>query len=181
MALSPSFARTLTPDEALARAAADAPQKARSFLSASPRLIHTGKLASLTTCYIFTTDRATLILGADELSKPVLGYIDRPVTDRTQMPDQLKWWLEEYGREIEHANNAQASGVMTSGTAAPAREAAERTNITPLLATTWDQLSPYNMLTPDPNTTVTGCVATAMAQVMKYYNYPSRVAQAPSA
>ncbi len=50
MALSPSFARTLTPDEALARAAADAPQKARSFLSASPRLIHTGKLASLTTC-----------------------------------------------------------------------------------------------------------------------------------
>lgn len=173
MALSPSFARTLTPDEALARAAADMPQKARSFLSASPRLIHTGKLASLTTCYIFTTDRATLILGADELSKPVLGYIDRPVTDRTQMPDQLKWWLEEYGREIEHANNAQASGVMASGTAAPAREAAERTNITPLLATTWDQLSPYNMLTPDPNTTVTGCVATAMAQVMKYYNYPS--------
>ena len=173
MALSPSFARTLTPDEALARAAAAAPQKARSFLSSSPRLIHTGKLASLTTCYIFTTDRATLILGADELSKPVLGYIDRPVTDQTQMPDQLKWWLEEYGREIEHAQNARTtSKVMAVASTAPAREAAARTDIAPMLATTWDQVSPYNMLTPDPNTTVTGCVATAMAQVMKYYNYP---------
>ncbi len=174
MALSPSFARTLTPDEALARAAADAPQKARSFLSSSPRLIHTGKLASLTTCYIFTTDRATLILGADELSRPVLGYIDRPVTDQTQMPDQLKWWLEEYGREIEHANGAQASGSVKAAAPAPAREAAARADIAPMLATTWDQVSPYNMLTPDPNTTVTGCVATAMAQVMKYYNYPPK-------
>lgn len=176
LALSPSFARTLTPDEALARAAADAPQRTRSFISASPRLIQTGKLASLSTYYIFTTDRATLILGADDLSKPVLGYIDRPVTDQTQMPDQLKWWLEEYGREIEHAVNAQASGSLkaAAATQAPTREAEERTNIAPLLATTWDQVSPYNMLTPDPNTTVTGCVATAMAQVMKYYSYPPK-------
>ena len=49
-------------------------------------------------------------------------------------------------------------------------------SLNPLLQTTWNQYPYYNDLCPYDNTyselTVTGCVATAMAQIMKYWNYP---------
>ena len=46
----------------------------------------------------------------------------------------------------------------------------------PFVKTQWGQGAPYNLLTPELNGkhTPTGCVATAMAQVMKYYNYPAQ-------
>lgn len=44
-------------------------------------------------------------------------------------------------------------------------------DIEPLIKTKWDQKYPYNLQTPKGS--VTGCVATAMAQVLKYYNYPA--------
>jgi len=49
--------------------------------------------------------------------------------------------------------------------------------VAPLISTKWDQSPYYNLLCPFDNTkaerTVTGCVATAMAQVMKFWNYPA--------
>lgn len=52
----------------------------------------------------------------------------------------------------------------------------EREPILPLIKTEWNQEAPYNDLCPkvDGHETVTGCVATAMAQAMKYYNYPEK-------
>ena len=58
------------------------------------------------------------------------------------------------------------------------------TAVNPLLTTLWDQspdiftTGPYNALCPYDSIykshTLTGCVATAMAQVMKYWNYPTK-------
>src|SRR6185312_9539294 len=45
------------------------------------------------------------------------------------------------------------------------------TSVTPLCQSTWDQPSPYNMYCPGGS--VTGCVATAMAQIMRYWSYPA--------
>lgn len=61
----------------------------------------------------------------------------------------------------------------------PARSRASRADrapIAPLVKTQWNQGSPYNNYCPIYNgsRSVTGCVATAMAQVMKYYNYPAK-------
>ena len=53
---------------------------------------------------------------------------------------------------------------------------AETASLGPLLPTAWNQDAPYNMHTPlwyDGQTTYTGCVATAAAQIMKYWNYPA--------
>ena len=51
-------------------------------------------------------------------------------------------------------------------------------SVAPMLKTTWGQNAPYNLqcpLAPGKNVHCkTGCVATAMAQVMKYYGYPAR-------
>lgn len=50
----------------------------------------------------------------------------------------------------------------------------EWANVPHLLSTTWSQEYPYNLSCPsdDGGRCVTGCVATAMAQVIKYHNYP---------
>ncbi len=45
------------------------------------------------------------------------------------------------------------------------------TSVSPLLTTTWNQSPYYNDYCPGGS--VTGCVATAMAQIMKYWNYPA--------
>lgn len=51
-------------------------------------------------------------------------------------------------------------------------------SVAPMLKTTWGQNAPYNLqcpLAPGKNVRCkTGCVATAMAQVMKFYGYPAR-------
>lgn len=56
----------------------------------------------------------------------------------------------------------------------PRREQADREPIGPLCDTRWNQSYPYNKFCPtvDDRRSVTGCVATAMAQVMKYHNWP---------
>jgi len=51
----------------------------------------------------------------------------------------------------------------------------DRKNIEPLLQTAWGQGSPYNLLCPVKNGKhcQTGCVATAMAQIMHYHQWPA--------
>ncbi len=53
-----------------------------------------------------------------------------------------------------------------------------KTEVKPLLTTRWEQGSPYNNNCPtapsSSNHCLTGCIATAMAQVMKYYQYPDK-------
>ena len=78
---------------------------------------------------------------------------------------------------IAHSNpsgsSAQTGTFSISRTCTPSI-------VGPLLVTTWDQIAPYNALCPsDPNArpdcngrVLTGCVATAMAQIMKYHEHP---------
>jgi len=59
---------------------------------------------------------------------------------------------------------------------APVAQSTEVGQIGPLLSTIWDQGAPFNQYTPrwyDGKATLTGCVATAAAQIMKYWNYPA--------
>ncbi len=124
------------------------------------------------TYYVFTNNSGTLFVSADDAVKPLLGYTDSGNFDVQNMPPQLKWWLEQYSKEIEWASHRVAS-VQDE----PAQSrAASRANvaIAPMLKTTWDQSAPYNNYMPSLNgtRTVTGCVATSMAQVMKYFEWP---------
>jgi hypothetical protein len=50
------------------------------------------------------------------------------------------------------------------------------TVVEPFIKTLWGQGDPYNFLTPEINGkhTPSGCVATAMSQIMKYYTYPAQ-------
>ncbi len=185
LAIAPVFARTLSPDEALARVNASS-DKARAAATVTPRLIATGEYQGLTTYYVFSGDKSAMILGADDLTAPVLGYLDHAVTETTPMPDQLKWWLEQYGRELKYANDRRntagglsltQNGKLTFNNTMRKKTAAKPKTATydaiaPMMQTKWDQGSPYNLSLPSG--VATGCVATAMAQVMKYHNYPEK-------
>lgn len=162
-------ARTLSPDEALERAFAGP----ASFRKASPSTAMTLEYTSMqpdgTTpaVYVFSPGGdGYLVVSADEAAVPVLGYADSGVFDPGNMPPAMEWWLGEYSAEIQGCRFA-ASCTQASR--------AQRAEIAPMVSTRWDQGAPFNDRCPQTGATraVTGCVATAMAQVMKYHRYPA--------
>lgn len=181
----PAWARTLTPAEALQRAQGDGPAKVAAAQPKS-RLVKTGYTARQQPAYyIFDNagDKGYMVLSADDVAMPVLGYSATGTINPDDMPENLRGWLENYAAEIAWAAEREASGNyiakdLTKETAASKR--ATWANIAPLCATKWNQSEPYDLYTPEITyrganiKAATGCVATAMAQLMKYYNYPAK-------
>lgn len=168
-AILTATASPLTPDEALNRLQPDAQLR---LGGERPELVMTGRsMAGKPTFYVFSTASRTIIASADDVAVPLLGYIDSGNFDPARMPPQMKSFLESYSAEIAAAT---ASGRIHITKAAASR--AERQAIEPLCKTGWNQDDPYNVLCPVKNgvRTYTGCVATAMAQAMKYFNYPPK-------
>ena len=127
--------------------------------------------------YIFNVenDEGFVIVSGDERAKEILGYSDKGHLNYAEMPCNLKSWLNYY----EEAIKAIPAGMQTTSAATRATKAA----VSPILKKngqeiTWYQGDPFNDYCPaspeDPNAkSVTGCVATAMAQVMYYYEWPN--------
>lgn len=113
-----------------------------------------------------------IILSADDEAMPLLGYSDTGSFDYEKIPDAMKWWLSQYADEIKSLRNGSISLDSDTYAMAPT----ERKAISPMLTTAWDQNAPFNLFTPeiDGAHTPSGCVATALAQFMKYYNYPEK-------
>ena len=118
-------------------------------------------------------DGGFVIASADERTVPVLGYSDSGKIDWQQMPANMRAWLTDYAQAI----NALGDAPLKAGE----QSSSVRQAIAPLLKTTWYQLTPYNKECPTVsamgNGTLTGCVATAMAQVMNYYQWPKKACE----
>ena len=142
------------------------------------QLTDLSKAAGFSNLYIFSTENSFVVMSADDCVKPILGYslTNKFVTEG--MPENISSWLQRYSDEIQWAidHNQRA----TSETAQQWKDlVAGKTNATksdvvvgPLIQTKWSQGSPFNDFCPQG--TPTGCVATAMAQIMKFWNYPPR-------
>ncbi len=173
----PSYAREITPEEALQRAGADNPAfMAKGFAKNSPRLVHTASTEKGSPAvYVFnsTNNKGFLLLSADDAAVPVLGYSDNGSFSASNIPPQLKWWMEEYANQIEYARE---KGLTVYKSRRSLVRGEEREPIAPQIKTKWDQIEPYNAQCPLDGTdrTWTGCVATAMAQVMNYWQYPEK-------
>lgn len=117
-----------------------------------------------------------VIVSGDDRTETILGYADEGSLNIEDAPENVKAWLKEYERQIHWI---QEHGVnVSSGT----RRAAKAT-INPLLSTTWNQYSPYNLKLSFPEyfgnqLCLTGCVATAMAQLMYYHRWPTAACSA---
>ena len=122
--------------------------------------------------YVFNAENndGFVIISGDERTPEVLGYADNGSLDMDTLPPNLKWWLSEYSMQIKSIDSL---GITNPSASQKAPKAA----IDTLMTTKWGQGAPYNMSCPDFFDTgdkcVTGCVATAMAQVMYYHRAKS--------
>lgn len=107
-----------------------------------------------------------IIAADDNAANTVLGYADNGTFSEQRMPDNVRWWLEQYDRQVAAAARQEGTTLR--------KARASRKAIAPMLTTTWSQDSPYNDQCPTIGTThcYAGCVATAIAQVMNYYEWP---------
>jgi hypothetical protein len=135
--------------------------------------------------YVFNADsRGFVIVAADDDVTPILGYSDEINFDPAHIPENVAKWLEGYKSEIRRVieNHIPATQEITAAwqklkSGAGYSTQASATSVTPLLQTKWNQSPYYNDMCPvdaaSGERTVTGCVATAMAQIMKFWNYPA--------
>ena len=119
--------------------------------------------------YVFNATRGGyVIVAGDDRAPAVLGYSDNGRFDAQDIPEALQYLLEGYAAQIESLDQG-AKAMTQQPKAGPA--------ISPLMAAAWRQDTPYNILLPtlsNGNHAVTGCAATAMAQVMHYWKWPAR-------
>ncbi len=170
-------ARQLTPAEALSRASADRPALVTvQSRAGSPTLGFTASADSLTTLYAFNrpADGGFILVSADDaFPVAVLGYSDSGSFPSAEaMPENVRWWMAQYSRQIA----MWASGEVTAADGDEPGVVLGAAAISPIMTTRWNQLSPYNDMCPELNSRhcPTGCVATAMAQVMKVHNWPAK-------
>lgn len=173
------YGRVLTPEQALSRAEESMPSTLIRPMSADgiaiASLVHTEKEAGSPTVYVFnrTNGSGYLVVSADDESGPaLLGYSDEGSFDGNSLPENLSWWLRQYSREIASVNSVRTQSGLT-----PRGEDFDIPYfdpVDPICETKWNQTTPYNNLTPviDGKHCPTGCVATAMAQAMKVFNWP---------
>lgn len=139
-----------------------------------------GATADDTYYFVFNNNggKGFTIVSGDDLMPDIVGYSDKGTFSEECMPDNLKAFLKAYCATLEKvvAGNKAATDNVKELAARRASEEDATVIVEPLLqAITWDQGEPFNNDCPlydGVNRAVTGCVATATAQIMKYYNYP---------
>ena len=138
----------------------------------SLQLIHTevnSSNAVRAAYYIFNYDEGFVIVSGDDRAHQILAHGDRPL-DMQRMPDNMKFWLSTYKKQIEylqaHPGMVVESPSLNRSLRAP--------SVAPLLTAEWDQRDPYCLHCPkcDGVYSVTGCAATSLAMVFYYWKYP---------
>lgn len=117
--------------------------------------------------YVYNYDNGGfVIVSASDLTDEILGYSKTGKFDKKNIPENMKSFLLSYSNEIDYAEKNNINGKSVKS-----RSADTKTNIEPLIKSQWDQGYPYNSYCPEINgqKTLTGCVATAMAQIVAYH------------
>ena len=146
----------------------------KSFRSSAPgslslRLAYTAQDNHF---YIFNRGEQDgfVIVAGDERLPQVLGYGNTGTFTSSDIPLPMQDWITEMNREIAYLK-AHSHAVVHH----PVKRS---TAVAPMVTTRWNQEAPYNNLCPTYNggaaRAVTGCVATAMAQIMNYHEWPER-------
>ena len=123
--------------------------------------------------YVFNAEgnAGFVIVSGDDRTKPILGYSENGAFKENELPENVQWWLNYYAKAISSLEDYPAEVGCKSVTATA------RSTVAPLIKTQWDQDSPYNDLCyfDRLGQCLTGCAATAMAQVVNFYKYPKSV------
>lgn len=168
-------------------------QAAANFLSQHGQMRSVGSMqlayhlddAQQTPCvYIFNSEGGGfVVMAANNSVLPILGYSTDGHFDAENIPSNMAAWLATYRdavSDIAAGANERAYPTMEGAwqqllDAEPVA-ASREVVVGPLLSTTWSQSPYYNNLCPGTgsNKAVTGCVATAMGQIMRYWQWPTQ-------
>ena len=154
-----------------------AQKKLGNIATAAPRMLR-GKASAQPALYVFNSEKAGcgwVIVSGDDRTRPVLGYSDSGSYDPNNVPENMQAWLDQYVEEIASLDEGETSTYQgeTSSTIKAGSP------VSPLLSSQWDQGAPFNLQCPKVGSyyCVTGCVATAMAQIMYYHKWPTTTSQ----
>ena len=125
----------------------------------------------------------TIVSGDDRLPE-IVGYSSQGSYDENNLPEGFVSFMKAYQNLYNRVNLGDAEALKNLAEIKAWRNkknasAASTSAVAPLLGNIeWDQTSPYNNMCPrydSVHVAATGCVATAMAQVMAYYKYPKQL------
>ena len=128
--------------------------------------------------YVFNGegDAGYVLVAGDDRVEPILGYGPGNV-DMSQIPCNMQWWLDGYKRQIEWLREHPELQAVD----APRRSPVEGQTIEPMVTCQWNQDEPYDWecAVYEGELCLTGCVATALAQVMYYWKFPDVLPELP--
>lgn len=136
--------------------------------------------------YVFNSENQGFVLvSAEDHARAILGYSDEGYFDENDIPDNMLFWLQMYADEMaQEITNHQAMRLVAAQHNSTRLEALKRKQsadtyptISPILGNTvWGQDTPFNNYCPSYNgqRTVTGCVATALSQIMYVHKHPTK-------
>lgn len=134
------------------------------------------------TYYVFNADdgKGFVVVAGHDRARKILAYSLEDNFGVDEQPIQLRAWLAQYDKEIQYlfTSEADKKGDIVEDTNTGQKPALASVNaVEPLLGNIrWNQDAPFNKFCPLDSrynmTTPVGCVATAAAQIMKYYEYP---------
>ena len=145
------------------------------------------KNASTICYYIFNASASGfVIISADDNVAPVLGYSTEGPFKTDSIPANIFYWMDAFRENISYSITHKIPATETISakwnklrypSVSKAAQATANVVVAPLIHTKWNQSYYYNNLCPydvaQSSGTYTGCVATVMAQVMKYWSYPT--------
>lgn len=156
-------------------------QAAQSFLQSGKakgkaikgKLTFTTQLSNAQLTVLNSSNGQGVIVANDDTFDPVVGYTDNPI-DPNNMAPAFEWWMTAMTKTMEE--------TLAEGTVPAKAEKSSKykEEVPEMMTTKWGQQDPYYILGPTYTKNgrteyyVTGCVATAMAQIMKYHKYPEK-------
>jgi len=156
------YAKRVSKQEALQKAQ----QLCKDKQFSEPELVRGQRHDTLNDAYyIFNArDGGFVVASGDDRLPEILGYSDRGNIDMNNIPCNMEWLLNCYAHTLDSLDNYGITKKWSP------RRASSFATIEPLVKTTWGQHAPYNKYCPEigGEKCPTGCVATAMAQIINY-------------
>lgn len=140
---------------------------------------------NVASAYVFNVGNSGwIIIAGSTVVDPVIAFSEEGSLDMSDIPDNLRWWLTRYTEVVADIQriDAEKEGCPDSEEYTKLYNkglGSAKDEKVILMSTSWDQGATrnptYNRYCPQLNGrySVTGCVATALAQICKYYEYPT--------
>lgn len=135
--------------------------------------------------YIFNVTQGFVIVAADDISTPILGYSHEIQFNKFQIPTQAEAYFQDLVEQIrygiEHRLEAEETIAMQwerMKTCGRMNSHKNEVEVAPMLSDLWDQNCYYNERCPSDvagpcGHAMAGCISTAMGQIIRYWNYPA--------